>query len=104
QRTKTLYLSLPSVVVLIWSVVVLIDRPAPIIVSSVSSGGPAAIDNDRLAGDVARAGRDQERGDAGELRERDEHALGHRLEHDPADDLRLRDAAHAGLLGDLLVD
>ena len=52
----------------------------------------------RAAGDM------QERGDAGEFVEADEHALGHRLEHHVADHLRFGNAARARLVGDLLVD
>ena len=57
----------------------------------VSLHRPAAVHLDRVPGDVARRRRDQERGDAGQFVEADEHALRHRLEHDFADDLRLRE-------------
>ncbi len=51
------------------------------------SAGPAAIEDDRLAGDVPRVGAHQELGDGRELIEGDECGLGHGLEHDLLDDL-----------------
>src|SRR5690606_20028237 len=63
--------------------------------------GPAAVDLDGVAGDVARGVRHQEGGGAGQFVVLDEHTLGHRLEHDVADHLRFGDAAGAGLVGDL---
>jgi len=66
--------------------------------------GPATVDHDGLAGDVAGTVADQERDDPIQFRNGDENAFRHGLEHDLADHLILADTVLLRLVGDLLVN